>query len=95
MRLGSIIVACVLFLGVLYYGAEGTIPAPDWLRGLWDRAWERQVEPRKEQLEQEMEKYRTTEPPDPQAQSAVHPETFSFTGEPGAYRLTCSLRCAV
>jgi hypothetical protein len=95
MKLGSVFVGVVLFIGLLWFGAEGYVPAPDWLRGLWDKNWEKQVEPRKEEWERTVDKYRTTPPPPPpQTQPAALPQNYSFSASQGAVPIHCTVSCA-
>lgn len=65
----GVVVAVVVVLAALYFAAYGNVPVPDSVRNLWDKAYEKQVEPRKKDLERELERARDTAPPSPRFQS--------------------------
>lgn len=90
MKLGSVVVAAVVILGLLYFGAEGYIPAPDWLRGLWNKNWQRQVEPRIDELNKTVDRYRTTPPAPPQGL----PANRAGLNHVADYTVTCTVGCA-
>lgn len=56
MRLGSLIGLAIVLLGLLFFGANGYLPVPDSVRQMWDKNYERNVEPAKEKLEEMKEK---------------------------------------
>ena len=62
MRIGTLIGTGVLILAILFVGANGYLPVPEPIRNLWDRNYERNVEPAKEKWDDLKRQVETTAP---------------------------------
>lgn len=56
MRLGGLIATLGVAFMALFFLANGSVPVPEPVRALWDKAWERNAEPAKEKWEEMKEK---------------------------------------
>ncbi|WP_347956197.1 hypothetical protein [Gordonia aichiensis] len=82
MRLGSLVGAVVIVLGILFWAAYGSLPVPQGVRDLWDKAWNNKVEPAKEEWEKQKAKYETQTP---------QPQNFSLGAVDGSRQIVCTL----
>lgn len=90
VKLRDIVIGGGLFILVLFFAANGYVPVPQQVRDLWDRAWHKQVEPRQEEWQKQVEKYRTTPPPST-TQPASLPQSFSLTPSSNVMSVACTV----